>query len=102
MNVHEHEPDEQSDNDGNDDLPDDIALLPRDCVLRRMIGSLDGLYDRVDACGHAAGHIPDAKPRDDLISDDLRRSDVGQYTFQTVPDFNADLALFYRDQQQNT
>jgi hypothetical protein len=101
MDVHEHEPDEQSDDDGNYDPPNDIALLLRNCFLGRLIGSVNGFYDRVDAPSYSTGHIPGPEPRHDFISNDLCRSGVGQYALQSVPDFNADLAFPDRHHQQD-
>lgn len=101
MDIHEHEPDEQSDKNGHDDLSNDIAFLARSCLLGRLIGSFNGLYNGADASHHPARHISDAKSWGDFISNDLRRSGIGQYAFQTVPDFNADLALLNRHQQQD-
>jgi hypothetical protein len=99
MDVHEYEPDKYSDNDGDEHLPNDIALLPRSCLLGRLVGSFDGFYDRVDAPCHSTGHITGPKPRHDFISDDVCRSSVGQYALQSVPDFNADLPLLHRHKQ---
>lgn len=101
MDIHEHEPHEQSNNDGDDDLLNDIALLSRDCLLGRLIGPLDCLENGVDPGSDSSRHITGTKPRHDLIPDDLCRSGIREDTLQPIPDLDTNLAFLDRHQQQS-
>ena len=58
------------------------------------------LIMRVDAGIDAAVEIAAAKARNDDVFDDAIGDGVRQHAFQTVPDFDAQLAIVLRDQQQ--
>jgi hypothetical protein len=102
MDVHEHKPNEESGDDGSHNLPYDIAALLRACFLGCLIRAIDRLYNGVDSSSHSTRNITGSKRRHDLMSDDLRRTDVGQDALQTIPDFDADFAFLYRHQEQDS
>lgn len=101
MKVHEHEPDYQSDNDGDHDLPYDIAVLPTYGFLGRLIRSFDRLQNGLNPGCHTTGHVAGAKSRNDLVSDDLRRPGICQNPLESIPDFDTNFSLPYRHQQQD-
>ena len=102
MDAHEAQPDDQSNNHRYHDLTYHIGILLGCRFLSRLIGSLNRLQNRVDPGGHPARCITGAKPRDDLTSDNLRRSSIGQCAFQPIADFNTNLSFLHGDQEQDS
>lgn len=76
MKIHEHESDQQSDHDGDHNLPHEIVVLPTLGLLGRLIRSFDRLQNGLNSRRHTTGHITGAKSGNDLVSDDLRRSGI--------------------------
>ena len=101
MDVHEDEPDDYSHHDRHDNLPHKIVVVLRGRPFRCLVGSFNGFQDGTDPVRNPTWHITGAEARDYLISDNLRRSGIGQQPFQPIPDFDSNFAFPNRHQQQD-
>jgi hypothetical protein len=101
MDPHKTSPHQNSDDDGNCDLPHHIIFMARRRLAGCLIGSFDRPQYRFNPGGHAAWEIPRPEPWNDIMSNDLSRPGIGQGAFQAITDFNSDLALLHRHQEQH-
>jgi len=101
MDTHETQPCHHSNDDGNGNLPHRILLTMRRRLIGCLIGSFYRSQYRLDSSGHTPGKIAGSKSRHNLVSNDVRRPDIGQGTLQAIPDFDSDLTLLQSYQKQH-